>query len=89
MCQLSSTRQFFRSTVVPCFAAAASANPHCVGSAFNPSCDSEPIEMIPIPCFPASVMPDGLICEATANGISSCNGRSCSAASFKLNHSAR
>ena len=34
--------------------------------------DSEPIEMMPMPCLPASVMPDGLICEATANGISSC-----------------
>ena len=32
-------------------------------------------------------MPDGLICEATANGISSCNGSSCSAASFSVNQS--
>ena len=39
--------------------------------------------MTPIPCLPASVMPDGLICEATANGISSCNGSSCSAASLQ------
>jgi hypothetical protein len=53
----------------------------------RPSLDIEPIEMIPIPCFPANVMPDGLICEATANGISCCNGRSCNAASCKLNQS--
>ena len=83
MCQLSSTRQFLRSTVLPCLAAAASAKPHCVGSAFRPSSDSDPIEMMPIPCLPASVMPDGLICEATANGISSCNGSNCRAASCK------
>ena len=43
--------------------------------------------MTPIPCLPASVMPDGLICEATANGISSCNGSSCSAASCNVNQS--
>ena len=87
ICQLSSTRQFFRSTVVPCLAAAASAKLHCVGSAFSPSFDSEPIEMIPMPCLPASVMPDGLICEATANGISSCRGSNCSAASCIVNQS--
>ena len=68
-------------------AAAASAKPHCVGSALSPSSDSEPIEMTPMPCLPASVMPDGLICEATANGISSCSGRSCSAASCSVNQS--
>ena len=43
--------------------------------------------MTPIPCLPASVMPDGLICEATANGISSCSGSSCSAASCSVNQS--
>ena len=43
--------------------------------------------MMPMPCLPASVMPDGLICEATANGISSCNGSSCSAASCNVNQS--
>ena len=87
ICQLNSTRQFFRSTVVPCLAAAASANPHCVGSAFSPSLDSDPMEMMPMPCLPASVMPEGLICDATANGISSCNGSNCSAASCMVNQS--
>ena len=62
MCQLSSTRQFLRSTVWPCLAAAASAKPHCVGSALRPSSDREPIEMTPIPCLPARI-PDGLICR--------------------------
>ena len=87
MCQFSSTRQFLRSTVVPCFLAASSAKPHCVGSAVRPCVDIEPSEMMPMPYLPASVMPDGLICEATANGISSCSGRSCSAASFRVNQS--
>ena len=32
-------------------------------------------------------MPDGLICEATANGISSCSGNSCNAASCSVNQS--
>ena len=40
-----------------------------------------------MPCLPAKVMPDGLICEATANGISSCNGSSCNAASCNVNQS--
>ncbi len=40
-----------------------------------------------MPCFPASVMPEGLIWEATANGRSSCNGNSCSAASCSVNQS--
>ena len=87
MCQLSSTRQFLRSTVWPCLAAASSAKPHCVGRAFSPSSDSEPIEMMPMPCLPASVMPEGLICEATAKGISSCSGSSCRAASCSVNQS--
>ena len=87
MCQDSSTRQSLRSTVVPCLAAAISAKLHCVGSALKPSLDIEPIEMTPIPCLPASVMPDGLICEATANGISSCNGNNCNCASCKVNQS--
>jgi len=38
---------------------AASAKPHCVGRALSPSFDKEPIEMMPMPCLPASVMPDG------------------------------
>ena len=53
MCQLSSTRQFLRSTILPCLTAAASAKLHCVGSAFRPSSDSDPMEMMPIPCLPA------------------------------------
>jgi len=61
MCQLSRTRQFLRSTVWPCFLAAASAKPHWVGRDCSPSLDIEPMEMIPMPCLPASVMPDGLI----------------------------
>jgi hypothetical protein len=32
-------------------------------------------------------MPEGLICEATANGMSSCSGRSCRAASCSVNQS--
>ena len=87
MCQESSTRQSLRSTVWPCFGGGLSAKPHCVGSALSPSSASEPIEMTPMPCLPASVMPDGLICEATANGMSSCSGRSCSAASCSVNQS--
>jgi hypothetical protein len=54
---------------------------------FRPSSDSEPIEMMPIPCLPARVMPEGLIWEATANGISSWSGRSWSAASCSVNQS--
>jgi len=37
--------------------------------------------------FAGNVMPDGLICDATANGISSCNGNSCNAASCNVNQS--
>src|SRR5665213_287951 len=87
MCQLNSTRQSARLTVVPCFLAASSAKPHCVGSAIRPCVDIEPSEMIPIPYLPASVMPEGEICEATTNGMSSCNGNSCNAASFIVNQS--
>src|SRR6476620_8522867 len=68
MCQLSSTRQFLRSTVVPCFFADDSADAHCVVSAVRPSFDIEPSEMMPMPYLPARVMPDGLICEAVAKG---------------------
>src|SRR3979411_2578990 len=82
MCQESSTRQSERLTVVPCFLAASSAKPHCVGSAIRPCVDIEPSEMMPMPYLPASVMPDGEICDATTNGMSSCNGRICSAAAF-------
>ena len=74
MCQDSSTRQSARLTVVPAFLAASSAKPHCVGSAIRPCVDIEPSEMMPMPYLPASVMPDGEICEATTNGISSCSG---------------
>ena len=42
---------------------------------------------MPMPYLPASVMPDGLICEAMANGMSSCSGRSCRAASCRVNQS--
>src|SRR6202035_3283589 len=87
MCQLSSTRQSDRLTVVPCFFAASSAKPHWVGSAIRPCVDIEPSEMMPMPYLPASVMPDGEICDATTNGMSSCRGRICSAASFMTNHS--
>src|SRR5437660_1319921 len=87
MCQVSSTRQSERLTVVPCFLAASSAKPHCVGSAIRPCVDIEPSEMMPMPYLPASVIPEGEICEATTNGISSCNGRICSAASFIVNQS--
>jgi hypothetical protein len=47
----------------------------------SPSVDIEPSEMMPMPCLPARVMPEGLTCEATTNGISSCNGSNWSAAS--------
>src|SRR5712675_360929 len=87
MCQLSNTRQLARLTVVPCFLAASSAKPHWVGSAIKPCVDIEPSEMMPMPYLPASVMPDGEICDATTNGISSCSGRICSAASFMVNQS--
>ena len=43
--------------------------------------------MMPMPCFPARVMPEGLIWDATANGMSSCNGNNCRAASCKVNQS--
>ena len=59
MCQLNSTRQSERLTVVPAFLAASSAKPHCVGSAIRPCVDIEPSEMMPMPYLPASVMPDG------------------------------
>src|ERR1700736_3365230 len=65
MCQLNSTRQSERLTVVPCFLAASSAKPHWVGSAIRPCVDIEPSEMMPMPYLPASVMPDGEICDAT------------------------
>src|SRR6266851_655066 len=87
MCQLNSTRQSERLTVVPCFLAASSAKPHCVGSAIRPWVDIEPSEMMPMPYLPASVMPEGEICDATTNGMSSCRGRICSAASFIVNQS--
>ncbi len=87
MCQDNSTRQFARLTVVPCFFAASSANSHCCGSAIRPCVDIEPSEMMPMPYLPASVMPDGEICEATTNGMSSCSGRICSAASCISNQS--
>src|SRR5881275_2959241 len=87
MCHDSSTRQSARLTVVPCFFAASSAKPHCVGSAIKPCVDIEPSEMMPMPYLPASVMPEGEICDATTNGISSCSGRICSAASFMVNQS--
>ena len=87
MCQLNSTRQSDRLTVVPCFLAASSAKPHCVGRAISPCVDIEPSEIMPMPYLPASVMPDGEICDATTNGISSCKGRICSAASFMVNQS--
>src|SRR5205085_10182925 len=58
MCQLKTTRQSLRLTVLPCFLAASSANDHCVGSAVRPSSDIEPIEITPMPCLPARVMPD-------------------------------
>src|SRR5207237_2128503 len=85
MCQDSSTRQSARLTVVPAFLAASSAKPHCVGSAINPCVDIEPSEMMPMPYLPASVMPEGEICDATTSGISSCKGRICSAESFMTN----
>ncbi len=71
MCQVNSTRQSERLTVVPCFFAASSANSHCVGSAIRPCVDIEPSEMMPMPYLPASVIPEGEICEATTNGMSS------------------
>ncbi|OIQ64618.1 hypothetical protein GALL_538310 [mine drainage metagenome] len=87
MCQDSSTRQSDRLTVAPCFFAASSAKLHCVGNAIKPCVDIEPSEMMPMPYFPASVIPDGEICEATTNGMSSCKGRIWSAASFIVNQS--
>ena len=56
-CQLISTRQFLRSTVLPCFAAASSANDHCVGSACSPSDDVDAIDSTPMPYLPAICMP--------------------------------
>jgi hypothetical protein len=43
--------------------------------------------MMPMPYLPASVMPEGEICDATTNGISFLQGRICSAASFIVNQS--
>ena len=87
ICQFMTTRQSSLLTVFPLFAAASSANPHCVGSACKPAVDVDPMERTPVPCLPAKVIPEGDIIEATAKGISSCNGNNCRAASFNVNHS--
>ena len=87
MCQESSTRQLARLMVVPCFLAASSAKPHCVPSDIKPCVDIDPSEMMPMPYLPASVMPEGEICDATTNGISSRSGKICNAASFMVNQS--
>ena len=70
MCQLISTRQSRRSTVVPCAAAASSANAHCVGSACRPSALVEAIDSTPMPYLPAICMPLGLMLDAVAIGMS-------------------
>ena len=64
-----STRQSARSTVDPCSAAASSAKPHCVGSAWMPSVELDAIDSTPMPYLPASCMPDGEIDDAAAIGI--------------------
>ena len=87
ICQVISTRQSARLTTLPLFFAASSAKPHCTGSAARPSVDVEPMEITPVPYLPANVMPEGLSDDATTMGIFSCSGNSCSAASFKVNHS--
>ena len=53
----------------------------------SPSVDVDAIDSTPMPYLPASVMPDGLMLDATAIGIVSCRGRICSAASFSSNQS--
>ena len=68
MCQDSSTRRLRRSTVWRCLAADCSAKLHWVCSAASPSVEVDAIEITPQPYLPASVMPDGLIVEATATG---------------------
>ncbi len=87
MCQLISTRQLRRSTTEPCFSAASSANAHCVGRACSPSALVEAIDSTPVPYLPASCIPLGLMLDAVAIGISSWNGRICSAASCSSNQS--
>ncbi len=87
MCQLITTRQLRRSTLCPLRAADSSAKLHWVGSACRPAVDMEPMDSTPQPYLPARVMPDGLTMEATAMGTSSCTGRSCSAASRRVNQS--
>ena len=87
MCQLIITRQSLRSTVWPCVAAASSAKPHWVGSAAIPSVDVEAMDSAPMPYFPANCMPDGEMLDATVIGMFSWTGRSCSAASRRVNHS--
>src|SRR5439155_16349423 len=77
-CQDISTRQLRRSTVWPCFLAASSAKLHWIGSACRPSSEVEAIDSTPMPYLPASCMPEGLIEDAAAIGISSCSGSSCS-----------
>ena len=86
-CQLMSTRQFLRSTVVLCSSAASSANDHCKGSACSPSVDVEAIESTPMPYLPAIFMPEGLMEDAVTMGISSCSGRIWSCASRMVNQS--
>ena len=87
MCQFITMRQFLRSTLLPCWAADSSAKLHWVGSERIPAFVIEPIERTPASCLPASVMPDGVRIEATANSIFSCNGFSWSLASRSVNHS--
>ena len=81
------TRQSRRVTFDLWRAADSSAKLHCVGSASSPAVDIEPIESTPMPYLPASVIPEGLIIDATAIGMSSCSGRSWSLAARSLNHS--
>ena len=87
MCHVITMRHSPRLIVAPLIAAASSAKLHCNGNAAIPAVDIEPIDSTPVPCLPASVMPDGLTIDATANGRFSCSGNSCSRASRSVNQS--
>ena len=69
MWKLISSRQLERSTVLPCCCADSSAKLHCSGSDWMPAWDMEPIESTPASCLPASVIPEGLTIDATANSM--------------------
>jgi len=66
MVALTTTRHFFRLTVLPCFAAVSSAIFHCDASASGPPWQAGPIEEHTAAVGPGGDHADGVIVLATA-----------------------